>query len=178
MANPLKGVILDVETKDFIHFFSFEPPQYSRNPVYDDVPIRGRSEPHSFYGYTEAGIWSFAIHFIASIDQNDEGDPASVKEKANFIESLILPDYGFEVGEFSVVLPPHLARIRILKMFDAIGTIRSPSWTLLGPYDVDTGYSYQIDCTFSFNVQKTIGNIDSMSSKRSLLSVGQTRLNR
>ncbi len=176
MVAPIKGVIMDIETKEYIDFTSFEAPQKSRGVTYDDVPIRGRSEPHVFYGYTDATVWSFTIHFVASLHEGDGGLPVTVKEKELFIESLILPDYGIASGEFSVVTPPHLARIRILKMFDAIGTIRNPSWTLLPPYDIDTGYPFQIDCSFSFNVQKLIGeSLDSMSSKRRDWSLGQTR---
>ncbi len=172
----LVGIIMDVETKQFIEFFSWEPPQRARSPIYNDEPIRGRSEPHSFYSHTEAGVWQFSIHLVASIDQNDRGLPIAVKEKANFIESFTLPDLGIEPGEMSLVKPPNLARIRIKRLIDAVGTIRNFSSTPTGPYDVDTGYSQTIDCTFSLNEQHKFGSaIDSMTSMRRLIAYGQTR---
>lgn len=172
----LTGIIMDVVTKQYIEFLSWEPPQKSRNPVYEDIPVPGSTEPQVFWSHTEARVWSLSIHLVASIDQNDRGTPAGVKEKENFIESLTLPEFGIEPGEISLVKPPHLARIRIKKMFDGIGTIRSTSFDYVGPYDVDSGYPYQIDCSFSFQEQKLSGDDqDSMTSVRRLLAYGQTR---
>ena len=176
MARKLNGIIMDVETRQYIEFFSWEPPQKQRPPVYDDVVVRGRTEPHTFYSHTEARVWSWTIHFVASIDQGDRGLPQAVKEKENFVESLVLPDFGIEPGELSVVKPPHLARIRIKRLIDAVGTIRSPTFNEVGPFDVDTGYPYQIDVSFSFHEQRMIGaSIDSMTTVRRLLAYGQTR---
>lgn len=158
MAKPIRGLIQDTQVpEDVIEFFSFEPPQKSRSVSYDDVAVRGRSEPYVFYSYTGAQIWSFTINFLASFDQADGGTPLDVQEKMNFIESFVMPDYGQNAGQFAVVRPPHLARIRILKMLDIIGTIRDPSWTYEPPYDINTGQPYQITCSFTFNVQRELG---------------------
>ena len=177
MAKPLRGTIQDVQVPvDMIEFYSFDPPQMSRSVAYDDVIVRGRSEPQVFYSHTESAIWSFTIHLVASIDQEDRGDPAVVKEKANFIESLIMPDYGDSAGEFAVVKPPHLARIRILRMFDAIGTIRNPTWNYMPPYDIVTGYPHRIDVSFSFYEQRSFDQEPlGFADIRRLLSRGQTR---
>ena len=159
MARPIRGIIEDVnDPTEFITFDSFEPLQKARNPVYDDVAVRGRAEPHVFYSHTEAKIVQFTLHFIASVDQGDNGNPRTVKGKEAFMESLVVPDYGNATGDNAAVLPPHLARIKILKMFDAIGTIRSLSCVDVPPYDIETGFPYQIDCSFSFHIEKFIGD--------------------
>lgn len=177
MAKPLRGIIQDVQVpQDIIEFFSWEPPQKSRNPVYDDVPIRGRTEPHVFYSHTEAQVWQFTIHFFASFDQNDGGIPLGVMEKMSFIESFTMADYGNQSGQFAVVRPPHLARIRILRMIDLIGTIRSPSWTYLPPYDIQDGKPYQIDVSFQFNAQRELGKAPlGFADVRRLSARGQDR---
>lgn len=180
MAKPLRGIIQDVQVpQDTIEFFSWDPPQKSRNAVYDDVPVRGRSEPHVFYSHTEAQVWSFTIHFLASFDQRDNGTPVGVQEKMSFIESFVMPDYGNTAGQFSVVRQPHLARIRILRMIDLIGTIRSPNFIYNPPYDIVTGQPYQIDVSFQFNTQRELGRTPlGFSDIRRLTSRGQNRFRR
>ena len=177
MAKPFRGIIQDVERPgELIEFFSFEPPQKSHTVVYDDVSIRGRSEPHVFYSHTEAQIWNFTIHFLASFDEGDNGRPANVKEKENFLESFVMPDYGDEAGDFGVVKPPHLARVRILKMFDLIGTIRDLNFQYVPPYDVVTGYPYQIDATFTLHAQRSFGKDPlGYAEIRRIIAKGQSR---
>lgn len=177
MAKPLVGIIQDVQVpQDFINFESWEPPVKSRNPVYDDVTIRGRSEPHVFYSHTDAQIWTFSIKFFASIDQGDNGLPIGVLEKQSFIESLVMPDYGQTPGDLAAIRPPHLARIRILRMLDIIGTIRSPNFVFQPPYDITTGYPYQIDCTFQFHAQREFGKSPyGFADIRRLTARGQNR---
>lgn len=178
MTRPLEGIILDTKTGDFINFFSFQPPQKSREPVYDDVDIRGRSEPHVFYAYTRAQVWSLNIQFNASVDQNDGGLSIEPKEKDNFLESLCMPDYSLEIGGARLVQSPHLARVRILKMFDAIGTIRNYSSTYVGPYDAQTGYPYNIEASFQLHVQTPIGqDVPGFAEVRRLLNLGQDNQN-
>lgn len=161
MPRRIKGIIQDYQVPtEMIEFYSWDPPQKSRSAVYDDVNIRGRSEPHVFYSYTEAQVWNFAIYFRASFEQNDGGVPLGVMERQSFIESFVMPDYGQVPGQFAVVRPPHLARIRILKMIDLIGTIRTPNWVFggsAGTYDVNNGYPHQIDLTFTFHAQQPVG---------------------
>ncbi len=177
MASPLRGIIQDVQVpNDTIDFFSFEPPQRSREVFYDDVPIRGRSEPHVFYSHTGAQVWSLSITLFASVDQNDEGQAIDVVEKVNFLESLEMPDYGQSPGEFAVVRSPHLARIKILKMFDVIGTIRNFNAIYEGPYDIDTGYPQRAIVSFILQTQRTINQQPlGFSDIRRLVSRGQTR---
>lgn len=181
MAKPLVGIIQDVQVpQDFIQFESWDPPTKSRTVVYEDAQVRGRSEPHVFYSHTETQIWSFSMHFLASFDQGDGGSPIGVQEKASFIESLVMPDYGQTPGQVSVIRPPHLARIRILRMIDLIGTIRSPQWVYGGSqsavYDVVTGQPYQIDVTFQFHVQREFGKTPfGFADIRRLTARGQNR---
>jgi len=177
VARPLRGIIQDVQVpQDLIEFFSWDPPQKTRNPVYDDVPVRGRSEPHVFYSYTEAQVWQFSIHFLASFDQDDNGTPKGVMERMSFIESFTMPDYGETAGNFAVVRPPHLARIRILRMIDLIGTIRSPTFTYSAPYDIQTGEPYQIDVSFTFHTQQEFGKAPlGFADIRRLTARGQNR---
>lgn len=157
MARALEGIIIDTKVpSDYVKFRSWEVPQYSRSAVYDDVAIRGRSEPHSFYSHTEAKAWNFTIHFIASFDQGDGGEPRAVTEKRSFLESFLMPDYGSSPGQYTFVKSPHLARIRIRKMFDIVGQIRNLNVTYEAPYDMGTGEAYQIDCGFSFIEHRTI----------------------
>ena len=180
MAKPLRGILQDVQVpQDTIDFYSWDPPQKSRNVVYDDVPIRGRSEPHVFYSHTEAQVWQFSIHFIASFDQNDGGIPLNVMEKMSFIESFVMPDYGQTSGQFAVVRSPHLARIRILRMIDLIGTVRNPNWVYNPPYDITNGQPYQIDCSFSFHTQRELGKAPlGFADIRRLAFRGQDRFRR
>lgn len=172
----ITGIIMDVVTKQYVEFVGWEPPQASRVPVYNDESVRGRSEPYSFYSHTGPRVWPFRVHFVASLDQGDKGIYESVKEKVNFVESLVLPDYGVEPGELSIVTSPHYARIRIRRLVDAVGTIRNFSVEYPGPYDVDTGYSQTADCSFELQEQHAYDqNIDSMSSVRRSLVYGQTK---
>ncbi|MCG8433061.1 MAG: hypothetical protein MJA83_03390, partial [Gammaproteobacteria bacterium] len=155
MANPLRGEIIDVETLQVIRFFSFEPPQKQRTAQYDDVEIRGRSEPHPFYSSTTAQIWSFSINFVASFDEKDRGQRIDVKEAENFMESFVMPDYGDVPGQpSSVVRSPHLCRIRILRMFDVKGTIRDLQFTFPPPYDADTGFPQVLPTSFTLHSQQ------------------------
>lgn len=154
MAPPtLSGLIVDLETLTGIPFFSWDPPTHSRSAVYDDVSVRGRSEPHPFYSHTDPQIWAFSIHLSASFNQNDFGTPAEVKIRENFIESLVMPDYGDEAGTFGVVNPPHLCRVVIGAMFDARGTLRNFSSAYRGPFENITGLPHNIDITFDLHVQ-------------------------
>lgn len=185
--TTLVGVIQDTETLEFITFDSFEPPQKARDVTYDDVPVRGRSEPHSFYAHTGGEVWQFVLHLRSSINQGDLGPTPtvsgegllrgaaevtreslvrsraiaagfSVMEKERFISSLLMPDYGNQPGAISgVVKPPHFARIAILGMMDVVGTIRGLSSTLLPPYDVVTGFPQQIDVSFSLYAHRSFG---------------------
>jgi hypothetical protein len=159
MAKPLRGLIQDVSyPSEFIDFYTFEDPTKNRNVNYEDVAIRGRSEPHVYYANTDAAVYSLNISFIASLDEGDNGNPQTVREKENFLESLCMPDYGRVPGKpASVVRPPHLARIRIKRMFDVIGTIRGLNFTYVGPFDIDTGYPYKIDASFSIHAQRVFG---------------------
>lgn len=180
MAKPLRGLIQDVQVpQDTIEFFSWEPPQKSRDVTYDDVPIRGRSEPHVFYSHTGPQVWQFSIHFLASFDQDDGGTPTIVQEKMSFVESFVMPDYGETSGQFAVVRPPHLARVRILRMIDLIGTIRNPTWVYLPPYDITSGQPYQIDCSFTFHTQRELGKAPlGFADIRRLSARGQDRFRR
>lgn len=177
MARPPALLIQDVQVpQDFIEVLSWEPPTKGRTVVYDDVSVRGRSEPHVFYSHTEAQVWNFTIHLFASMDQNDGGTPLGVQEKASFIESLVMPDYGATPGELSAIRAPHLARLRILRMLDLIGTIRNPSWTYSPPYDIRTGQPYQIDCSFQFYTQREFGKTPyGFADIRRLTARGQNR---
>ena len=180
MAKPLRAIIQDVQVpQDIIEFFSWDPPQKTRNVVYDDVPVRGRSEPHVFYSYTEAQVWQFNIHFLASFDQDDRGTPVGVAERASFLESFVMPDYGDTAGSFAVVRPPHLARIRILRMIDLIGTIRNPAFVYNPPYDIQTGQAFQIDVSFTFHTQREFGKDPlGFADIRRLTARGQNRFRR
>jgi len=176
MTTLLKGIIQDMHnTGELIDFYSFEPPQKSRNAVYDDVSVRGRSEPHVFYSHTEAPTYQFSIRLVASYDQRDSGTTRSVKEKEYFIESLVMPDYGpLPSSRNSVVAPPHLARIRIKKLIDIAGTIRNTNYVYLPPYD-EEGYPQLIEVTFSFHVQRIFGQQEPLgfAEVRRLLWRGQ-----
>jgi hypothetical protein len=156
MARPLRGIIQDYETGEFIEFFTFSDPQKSRSANYDDVAVRGRSEPHDFYSSTDAQDWSLTIYLIASIEQNDEGSVISVRKKENFLESLLMPDYGDNPAEdASVVKPPHYARIRIGRMFNVIGSVRNLSFNYPRPYSAN-GLPQQIEVSISFRSKRTI----------------------
>lgn len=177
MATPLVGLIQDMQVpQDVISFESWEPPSKSRSVNYDDVSIRGRSEPHVFYSDTGPQIWTFSIHLVASVDQGDDGSPDSVQEKVSFIESLVMPDYGDTPGGEAAIRPPHLARIQILNMINLVGTIRNPSFTYLPPYDTDSGQPYQVDCNFTFQVQREFGKPPlGFADVRRLTSRGQNK---
>jgi hypothetical protein len=179
MASPLVMIIQDVQVpQDYINVYSWDDLTKSRRVVYDDVDVRGRSEPHVFYSHTEAPVWEFSLHFMASVSQGDHGDPLGVMEKVSFIESLIMPDYGEIPGQGSIVRPAHLARIKVKRLIDAIGTIRDPKWPFKGAYNTTTGYPQQVDCTFSFHVQRTFGKTPyGYADIRRLTSRGQNRFN-
>jgi len=177
MAKPLVGILQDVQVpQDFIRFESWAEPTKSRQVVYDDVDVRGRSEPHVFYSHTGAQVWSFKLQLVASYDQDDRGVYTTVQEQASFIESLVMPDYGQRPGDLAAIRAPHLARIRILKMVDIVGTIRDPNWTYLAPYDIRTGVPQIIECSFSFHAQREYGKAPlGFSDIRRLTARGQTR---
>lgn len=156
MPTLLRGIIQDFETGEFLEFYSFEAPQKSRSANYDDVAIRGRSEPVPFYSSTNAQVWSLTIRLVASYDQDDSGSPIRVKREENFVESFLMPDYGDTPAETSgVVKSPHRARIRIGRMFNVVGTIRDLSFTYPPPYDAQ-GYPQIVEVAISFQTQRTI----------------------
>ena len=177
MAKPLVGVIQDVQIpQDFITFESWDPPSKSRVPQYDDVDVRGRSEPHVFYSYTGPQIWNFALKLFASIDQDDRGIYLGVQEKVSFLESLVMPDYGNTPGQVAAIRPPHLTRIRILRMIDLIGTIRDLNFTYNPPYDTQTGKPQLVDCSFKFQAQREFGRAPyGFADIRRLTARGQNR---
>jgi len=156
MAPPLLMIIQDFETGESITTPSWSQPQFSRDPSYDDVPIRGRSEPHQFYAYTGTAIWNISLVLIASIDADDEGKVKTVKKQLNFLESLTMPDYGPTPLETAgVVKPPHLTRVNIRRMFNVIGTLRNLSYTLEGPYD-ELGMSHRASVTFTLHALRQV----------------------
>lgn len=173
MPSPLVGFIIDENVLAGIPFYSWEAPRYSRSVAYDDVAIRGRSEPHVFYSHTDTRVWSFDIHLAVGLGLGAEflgsvtplssileyGNPATLKLAENFIHSMVMPDYGEEVGGFSVVKPPHIARVGINAMFDARGTIRNLGVVYSGPYEIVTGLPHRIDITFELHEQK-YDNVD------------------
>jgi hypothetical protein len=177
MAKPFVGIIQDVQVPgDYIEFYAFKEPQRSRKAVYDDTTIRGRSEPHAFYSHTEAGVWNFQIDLTASVEQDDGGLYIGVQEKVSFIESFLMPDYGNVPGGLASVRPPHLCRIRILRMFDAIGTIRDVNTVYNSPYDVNTGMSGHVPTTFTFYEQREFGKAPlGYADIRRLTARGQNR---
>ena len=180
MGQPLKCIIMDYQVPgDYIEVFGWgseNPPSMSRDVEYTDVPIRGRSEPYVFYSHTGPQIWEFTFSLYASIDSGDNGTYDGAQEKASFIESLIMPDYGDVAGQVSVVQPPHLARIYILQLLDLVGTIRKPQWIFKGPYDMDTGRSQVIGVSFPFHCQRSFGQSPlGYADIRRLTARGQNR---
>lgn len=182
MARPMEMVILDVETGEYILLHGFEPPSKGRTVNYDDVAVRGRSEPYQFYSSTETGVWSFKVRLVASVEQNDRGDPVTVLGRSDFIESLAMPDYGDDPGQVSsVVQPPHLTRLAVTGTegvsIDITGTLRGfqSQWQL--PYDIVTGLPTIIDVSFEIHEQTPYGQRPKgYADVRKRLLKGQTRL--
>jgi len=159
MPNFLQCVVLDTVTNQFLMIPSWDPPQKTRDANYDDVMVRGRSEPHVFYSNTGLQVWQITLHLTSNLNMGDTLTPLSVKVQENFLESLTMPDYGAVPGAHAgVVNPPHPVRISILRMFDAIGTIRNLSFTYVEPFDMFTGFPHQIDATFSFHGRPVISS--------------------
>lgn len=155
----LKGILQDYETLEGIQFYRFEPITKSRDVNYADVSVRGRSEPHVFYTDTTAKTIPITIHLDASMDQGDNGKYQTVRDKENFVESLVMPDYSGISGNSSFVSPPHLVRFKILRLIDVIGTLRNYSATDVPPYDIITGYPQIVDISFTIHVQSTVNEI-------------------
>jgi len=145
----VKGYVIDRDDGTRIEFRYFQPLSEDVAAEYDEMPVRGRSEPHSFYSQTGPDTWQFSLKLMASVDQGDGGTPRKIYDDYLFLKSFQYPDYGPSfVGP---VKPPRQAIITIGTFFRKKGQIRTPSFTFNAPYD-ENGFPHSIDCNFTFRV--------------------------
>lgn len=154
MTQLLEGQIIDRGGAgelggDRIIFKYYQPITDSVEAEYDEVGVRGRSEPYVFYTQTGPNTYNFDIRLAASADEADEGSTRRLWSDYLFLKSFQYPDYG--PGNVGPVSPPRQVIIRLGTTFRHRGVIKSPSFTLLEPYD-ELGYPYLIDCQFVFRV--------------------------
>lgn len=151
---PTECRIIDIDSKNYsaISFKYFEPLAEDVTAEYDEVAVRGRSEPHCFYHQTSADMYNFNIRLVASVDENDTTDTSSIYSDYLFLKSLQYPDYGRSYS--GPVKPPHKVSIVIGDFFRKKGLIKNPRFSFLSPYD-SSGYPHIIDCSFSFRVINT-----------------------
>lgn len=151
---------------DKIYFKYFDPITNDVAAEYDEVAVRGRSEPLPFYVATGEDTYSFNIKLVGSVDENDAGDPKNIWRDHLFIKSLQFPDYSNN----RVVRPPAQAIITIGNFFRKRGIIKNPKFTWNKPYDSD-GYPHSIDCEFTFRafnqIARSYGDVLSAGPDRS-----------
>lgn len=96
------AIVLEEDTNQRL-FFQMMPEAISesRKANWVDIPIIGRSEPIRAYANSEARKFSLTLQFFVSVDQADEGQMIRLRNKIDFLRSLVLPD---EVN--NIVIPP------------------------------------------------------------------------
>jgi hypothetical protein len=160
MPEGLKGTILDFDHRftpgepspKQVEFLYYREVENSVEPVYEESPVRGRSEEHLFYSHTGADQYNFTIQLVASVDQNDGGDSKKPYRDYLLIKSFAYPDYGINLR--GPVRPPRRVQLTIGTWFGKIGVIKAPSGTFQKPYDSD-GFPFIVEVRFTFRVVNT-----------------------
>jgi len=143
------GYIISRLDGERMSFKYFRPLSEDVAAEYEDVGIRGRSEPFSFYAQTGPDMWAFELKLMASVDQNDGGNPRRAYDDYLFLKSFQFPDYG--PGFAGPVKPPPQAIITVGSFFRKKGEIRQPRFTFNFPLD-ENGFPHSIDASFTFRV--------------------------
>lgn len=143
----VEGFVIDREDGTRLKFLYFDPISEDVSADFEEVPVRGRSEPHVFYSQTGPDSYSFNIHLHASVDEYDGGTPQRIHSQYLFLKSFQFPDYG--PGYLGPIKPPHQVIILIGQFFRKKGIIKQPGFTFHPPYDTN-GFPYHIECRFTF----------------------------
>jgi hypothetical protein len=96
------AIILEEDTSQRL-FFQMMPDNVleSRKANWVDIPIIGRSEPIRAYANSEARKFNLTLMFAVSVDQADGGEMIRLRNKIDFLRSLVLPD---QVN--NILIPP------------------------------------------------------------------------
>jgi hypothetical protein len=154
---PVEGHIIDPDATggeiNRVKFLYYQDIENSIEATYDEVGVRGRSEPHPFYLETGPDIYTFDIKLVASVNESDDGSTSKIHNDYLFIKSFQYPDYG--IAASGPIRPPRQAIITIGRWFNKKGIIKSPSFVFHAPYSSE-GFPQSIDVRFTFRVTNTI----------------------
>lgn len=125
----------DVEN-NFVINFQFAPQQISdsKQAVFSDTIITGRSTPVKSYSHSAPRMISFVMEFFANPDFSHTLSTKEIKERVDQLRSLQYPDYK---SKFVIQAPPRCL-VRIGAQFAFLGICRNVSITYPGtsPWDI------------------------------------------
>jgi hypothetical protein len=144
--------IFDQDSQDRVEFQLMpDTISESKNAVYNEVPILGRSLPLLGYSHSSSRQMGLSLQFV-SLNRTGKYSPQWVLHQVRWLESKVYPAYdnGYAFP------PPRL----IVVVGNAIGmqcTMSSVSTTWLGPWTLDNqdgaagvfAYRAQVDCQFT-----------------------------
>lgn len=143
-ATAMPMLLTNLTTLETIEYLTVADVGNAVDANWNDVAIRGRSEPLVFYSETGPDTWSFNMTLSASINERDGGNAEKCMRDWLFIKASAYPDYE---GDESMV-PPTLFNLRWGRAFDEIGIIKAPNAQFKAPY-VDELPTI-IEVTFTF----------------------------
>lgn len=137
-----------------LRFQSLENVNESQQPNFEQISIVGRSENYISYSGSSNRVITLDLHFVASVNQFDQGDFDIPTRNIRFLQALTLPTYG----NGGVMYPPPLCLLVLGRFIAARGVLSNMSPQYTGTFSGRNHafeYPLHVTCSMEFTCVNT-----------------------
>jgi hypothetical protein len=123
--------LIDLDSQDQLSFQLMpDPISESKNAIYNEIPVVGRSLPHLGYNSSSSRMIALELNFVA-LEREGKYTVDWVKDRARWLESKVYPKY---INGFTFPPPKLLLIVGNVIGLQCVMTSCTTNWS--GPWDV------------------------------------------